>query len=234
MVTVQDIIKKDHINIILEILKMTEYEIHEYGISIHNMKKVFTFFNIPVKLYNFQYQLIFKFEPIIIYKHGRNTKMFLALIKNNHVYPINKNLEKLSHLQDEKDVSLSASSNFYINDKTEPPKFKMSYRRTAENERKFVSWRPNLLCTNACRHEAHRLSWKNWKSLLAGLAETIAKPYDMCWHIMTCFGRIHAHHHNCPLGMHMSYVHTYCVYIYIHTVYMYKYTYNTEQYYTCV
>ena len=139
MVTVQDIIKKDHINIILEILKMTEYEIHEYGISIHNMKKVFTFFNIPVKLYNFQYQLIFKFEPIIIYKHGRNTKMFLALIKNNHVYPINKNLEKLSHLQDEKDVSLSASSNFYINDKTEPPKFKMSYRRTAENERKFVS-----------------------------------------------------------------------------------------------
>ena len=138
--------------------------------------------------------------------------MFLALNKNNHVYPINKNLEKLSHLQDEKDVSLSAPSNFYINDKTEPPKFKMSYRRTAENERKFVSWRPNLLCTNACRHEAHRLSWKNWKSLLAGLAETIAKPYDMCWHITPCFDRVHAHHHNCPLGMHMSYVHTYCVY----------------------
>jgi len=45
---------------------MTEYEIHEYGISINNMKKVFTFFNIPVKLYNFQYQLIFKLEPIII------------------------------------------------------------------------------------------------------------------------------------------------------------------------
>ena len=107
---------------ILELLKMTEDEIHEYGISINNMKKVFTFFNIPVKLYNFQSQLLYKFEPT---NYSRNTRLFLALIKNNHVYPINTNLQKLNHIQDEKDLSLTASSSFYINDKTEPPKFKM-------------------------------------------------------------------------------------------------------------
>ena len=81
---------------ILELLNMTDDEIHEYGISINHMKKVFSFFNIPVKLYNFQCQLIYKYEPNI-YKNGKNIKTFVALIKNNHVYPMNTNLERLCH-----------------------------------------------------------------------------------------------------------------------------------------
>ena len=37
---------------ILELLNTTEEDIHEYGISINNMKKISQFFSIPVKLYN--------------------------------------------------------------------------------------------------------------------------------------------------------------------------------------
>ena len=48
---------------ILELLNATEEEIHEYGISINAMKKVFQFFNLPVKLYDYRSQLIFQFIP---------------------------------------------------------------------------------------------------------------------------------------------------------------------------
>ncbi|MCV6607665.1 MAG: hypothetical protein OIF32_05590, partial [Campylobacterales bacterium] len=48
---------------ILELLNTTEEDIHEYGISINNMKKIFQFFSIPVKLYNYQCQLIFQYFP---------------------------------------------------------------------------------------------------------------------------------------------------------------------------
>lgn len=75
-------------NKLLELLNRTEDDIHEYGISINQMEKVFKFFNIPVKLYNFQCQLIYKFEPND-FKNGRRKTIFVAIIKNNHVYPIN-------------------------------------------------------------------------------------------------------------------------------------------------
>ena len=88
------------------------------------METVFKFFNIPVKLYNFQCQLIYKFEPND-FKNGRRKTIFVAIIKNNHVYPINANQDRLCQLKGGEDYSFTASSNFYITDKTEPPKFKM-------------------------------------------------------------------------------------------------------------
>ena len=111
-------------NKILELLDMNEDEIHEYGISINQMKKVFTFFNIPVKLYNFQCQLLYRFEPND-FKNGRRKTIFVAMIKNNHVYPINANQDTLAQLKHVKPLELTASSNFYINDRDEPPKYKM-------------------------------------------------------------------------------------------------------------
>ncbi|MCV6607647.1 MAG: hypothetical protein OIF32_05500, partial [Campylobacterales bacterium] len=78
---------------ILELLNTTEEDIHEYGISINNMKKVFQFFNLPVKLYNYQCQLIFQYIPD---GYKRNKKrIFTALLKNNHIYPINGNQDRL-------------------------------------------------------------------------------------------------------------------------------------------
>ena len=109
---------------ILELLNTTEEDIHEYGISINNMKKVFQFFNLPVKLYNYQCQLIFQYIPDG-YKHNRK-RIFTALIKNNHIYPINGNQDRLFQLEGGKrSLDIKASKNFYITDKTEPPKYKM-------------------------------------------------------------------------------------------------------------
>ena len=111
-------------NKILELLNRTEDDIHEYGISINQMEKVFKFFNIPVKLYNYRCQLIYKFEPND-FKNGRRKTIFVAFIKNNHVYPINANQDRLCQLKVGDQYCAKASSNFLITDKTEPPKFKM-------------------------------------------------------------------------------------------------------------
>ena len=110
---------------ILELLKTTEEDIHEYGISINNMKKVFEFFNLPVKLYNYQCQLIFQYIPSD-YGRGHRKRIFTALIKNNHIYPINANQDRLSQVDGkEKSLDIKVSKNFYISDKTAPPKYKM-------------------------------------------------------------------------------------------------------------
>ena len=109
---------------ILELLNTTEEDIHEYGISINNMKKVFQFFSIPVKLYNYQSQLIFQYIPSN-YGNGHRKRIFTALIKNNRIYPINANQERLCQLSGQPSFEFTASKNFYITDKTEPPKYKM-------------------------------------------------------------------------------------------------------------
>ena len=110
---------------ILELLNTTEEDIHEYGISINNMKKVFQFFNLPVKLYNYQCQLIFQYFPSN-YTKGHSKRIFTALIKNNHIYPINANQDRLSQVDGkERCLDIKVSKNFYITDKTAPPKYKM-------------------------------------------------------------------------------------------------------------
>ena len=109
---------------ILELLNTTEEDMREYGISINNMKKVFEFFNLPVKLYNYQCQLIFQYIPDG-YKHNKK-RIFTALLKNNHIYPINGNKDRLFQLEGGKrSLDIKASKYFYITDKTEPPKYKM-------------------------------------------------------------------------------------------------------------
>ena len=97
---------------ILELLNTTEEDIHEYGISINAMRKVFQFFNLPVKLYNYQCQLIFQYIPDG-YKHNRK-RIFTALIKNNHIYPINGNQDRLFQLDGEKRRIDIKASNFFL------------------------------------------------------------------------------------------------------------------------
>ena len=110
---------------ILELLNTTEEDIHEYGISINAMKKVFQFFNLPVKLYNYQCQLIFQYFPSD-YGRGHRKRIFTALIKNNHIYPINANQDRLSQVDGkERCLDIKVSKHFYITDKTVPPKYKM-------------------------------------------------------------------------------------------------------------
>ena len=108
---------------ILELLDRTEENIHK-GASIKAMKSVFEYFGIPVKLYDTWLNTIFRYIPRN-YTKGHSKKIFMAFIKNNHVYPIYDNRERLSQLKGEKSLEFSASKNFYISDTTEPPKYKM-------------------------------------------------------------------------------------------------------------
>ena len=71
-------------NKVLELLEMTEQELVKNGAPISQLDKVFKFFNIPVRLYNFAGGLIYQHNPED-YKQGR-VKMLRGLVKNNHVF----------------------------------------------------------------------------------------------------------------------------------------------------
>ena len=84
-------------NKILELLEMTEEEFINNGASINQMDRVFKFFNIPVRLYNFTGGLIYQHDPKD-YEKGR-VKMFRGLVKNNHIYLLNHDLNTLRQMQ---------------------------------------------------------------------------------------------------------------------------------------
>ena len=111
-------------NKILEILDKTEEEIHREGISTIQMQPVFEFFNIPVKIYNCVASPVYEFIPNK-YKYDRHTKIFTGMIKNNHLYPINANWDRLNQMTELKPFELKASTNFYINDTDKPPVYKI-------------------------------------------------------------------------------------------------------------
>ena len=135
---------------ILELLDRTEENIHK-GASIKAMKSVFEYFSIPVKLYDTWLNTIFRYIPRN-YTKGHSKKIFMAFIKNNHVYPINDNRERLSQLKGEKSLEFSASKNFYISDMTEPPKYKMfshidELLKLTEKDEYHLVFRGSLLYT---------------------------------------------------------------------------------------
>ena len=111
-------------NKVLELLEMTEEEFINNGASINQMDKVFQFFNIPARLYNFTGGLIYQHNPKD-YEKGR-VKMFRGLVKNNHIYLLNHDLNTLRQMQaNEEGFKAPTTSRFYITDRNEPIKYKM-------------------------------------------------------------------------------------------------------------
>ena len=108
---------------VLELLNMTEDEFINTGATINQMDKVFKFFNIPVRLYNFTGALIYEYNPES-YEKGR-VKIFRGLVKNNHIYLLNHDLETLRQIQPKDKYNAFTTSQFYITDKTEPVEYKM-------------------------------------------------------------------------------------------------------------
>ena len=104
---------------------MTEEELINNGASINQMDRVFKkIFNIPVRLYNFTGSLIYQRDPDD-FKKGR-VKMFRGLVKNNHIYLLNHNLNTLRQIQaNEEGFKAPATSRFSITDKNETIKYKM-------------------------------------------------------------------------------------------------------------
>ena len=83
------------------------------------MENVFQHFNIPVRLYNFRNEIIYRYDPISRPRYRITT--FNALVKNNHIYTLNFNLKSLyQKIPIEK--SNPVSQNYYINDREVPVK----------------------------------------------------------------------------------------------------------------
>ena len=108
---------------VLEILEMSEDEFVNNGASINQMDSVFKFFNIPVRLYNFTGAMIYEYSPPS-YEKGR-VREFRGLVKNNHIYLLNNDLDTLKHIQPKENFSAFTTSKFYITDRTEPVEYKM-------------------------------------------------------------------------------------------------------------
>ena len=107
---------------VLELLNMSENEFVEEGASINQMEVVFKHFNIPVRLYDFCNHLIFRYDPVKRTEY--RVKTFVALVKNNHIYTINFDLNSLSKKADVENFEFNISQNYYISDKDEPIKYK--------------------------------------------------------------------------------------------------------------
>ena len=107
---------------IIEIIGRSDF--YSNGASIEEMDKVFKAFKIPARIYNSFNKLIYKHEP----EHNkRRIKPFYAIVKNSHIYTINNDLKSIEHKQNEEEERplVKASTDYHLNEKEEPPEFKM-------------------------------------------------------------------------------------------------------------
>ena len=105
---------------ILELIKMSDDEYIEKGATIHQMENVFKHFNIPVRLYNFRNEIIYRHDPEATTRERIAT--FNALVKNNHIYTLNFNLKSL-YRKIPIEKSNPPSHNYYINDREKPVRY---------------------------------------------------------------------------------------------------------------
>ena len=106
---------------IIEILGRDNF--HEVGATILEMEPVFKMFNTQVRIFNFLNQIIYKYEPE---KRNHHIKTFYAMIKNSHIYTLNHDLNSIQHKKSCNGLPIiKASTDYYLNEKEEPPPFKM-------------------------------------------------------------------------------------------------------------
>ena len=108
---------------VLELLEMNEEEFVERGASINQMDVVFKHFNIPVRLYDFTSQIIYRNDPTT--RAHTRILTFNALVKNNHIYTINYDIASLRQIAKSDEFEFNNTSSKYdLNDRTEPMKYK--------------------------------------------------------------------------------------------------------------
>lgn len=86
------------------------------------MEKVFIEYGIQVRIFNCVNVLIYKYDPP---KRNHHIKTFYGLAKNNHIYVLNHDLKSIQQKQTCNIPTVKASTDYYINTKEEPPKYKM-------------------------------------------------------------------------------------------------------------
>ena len=105
---------------IIEIIGKKDFDTK--GASINDMEKVFKEYNIQVRIFNFFSKLIYNFDPE---KRNHHIKTFYAMVKNNHIYVLNHDLKSIQQKQVCDIPVVQASTDYYINERDEPPKYKM-------------------------------------------------------------------------------------------------------------
>ena len=106
---------------IIEIIGRDDFK--EVGATIQEMEAVFKKFNIQVRIFNFVNEVIYKYEPE---KRNHHIKTFYAMVKNNHIYTLNHDLSKIQQKQlITKLPTIKAHTDYYINEREEPPQYKM-------------------------------------------------------------------------------------------------------------
>lgn len=108
---------------ILKLIGMTNEEFSTKGASINQMIKVFQEYHLPVRLYNVDSKLIYKYDDENY--HSKKIPTFNGLIKNSHIYVLNNNLNSLKRSEEKEGNAFYVSNNYKINNKTEPLKIMM-------------------------------------------------------------------------------------------------------------
>ena len=102
---------------VLKLMNLNEEEFKQNGASVEDMKPVFEEFKLTVRLYNCIGQKIYTYDPD---KKNKNITVLFGLIKGNHIYTMNDNINSIAQRDFEKDMKISASSDFRLNSKEKP------------------------------------------------------------------------------------------------------------------
>ena len=101
-------------------MNLNEEEFRENGASVEDMKPVFEEFKLTVRLYNCIGQKIYTYDPD---KKNKNITVLFGWIKGNHIYTMNDNINSIAQRDFEKDMKISASTDFRLNSKEKPVKY---------------------------------------------------------------------------------------------------------------
>ena len=105
---------------VIEILGRDDFS--QRGASIQEMQKVFEEYNLHVRVYNFFSHLIYKYDPP---NRNHHIKTLYAMVKNNHIYALNHDLKSVQQNQSSTSLVVRATTDYYLNEKEAPPKYRM-------------------------------------------------------------------------------------------------------------
>ena len=92
---------------ILDMIGKTDEDFKTHGASIQDTLKVFQHYRIQVRIYDVFEKLIFKHDPP---KRDHNIPTLYAIVKNNHIYTVNDNLNSLKQTTEKEDITIQVSS----------------------------------------------------------------------------------------------------------------------------
>ena len=101
-------------------MNLNEEKFRENGASVEDMKPVFEEVKLTVRLYNCIGQKIYTYDPD---KKNKNITVLFGLIKGNHIYTMNDNINSIAQRDFEKGMKISASTDFRLNSKEKPVKY---------------------------------------------------------------------------------------------------------------